>query len=144
MRPLDHEVRISRKRRRFLWRTRWSGHDTKIENRRRSRELRCFSINSSTAPSKSSAVTIAFCHKRAYFLNDAAILLSDFARSWTTSADGPVEPPRANTPPRICACYAVLLLRTRHCRSNPAGTAQLLGPGGHREAVLDYFKNHQE
>ena len=54
-----------------------------------------------------------------------------------TSADGSVEPPRANTPPRICACYAVLLLRTCHCHSNPAGTAQLLGPGGHREAVLD-------
>ena len=83
MRPLDHEVRISRKRRRFLWRTRWSGHDTNIENRRRSREQRCFSISSSTAPSKSSAVTITFCHKHAYFPNGAAILLGDFARSWT-------------------------------------------------------------
>ena len=83
MRPLDPEVRISRKRRRFLWRTRWSGHDTNIENRRRSRELRCFSISSSTAPSKSSAVTVTFCHKHAYFPNGAAILLADFARSWT-------------------------------------------------------------
>ena len=62
---------------------RWSGHGTNIENRHRSRELRCFSISSSTAPSKSSAVTFTLCNKHAYFPNGAAILANDFARSWT-------------------------------------------------------------